>query len=296
MKYKKIILYAILLIALAGCGKVHNSHSLIFEDDIIIEYGEDIDSSKFLKRVDSFLINDSMREKGKINVSNIIVSCPKLDTKQLGNIELVYKIDNEKYRTVATVKDTLKPVIELAKEKLTLIVGDKLDLSKVVKNVSDPIDGKLKYSEKAVEKDGYYFVTDKVDTKKAGTYKAQVIAIDKNGNKSTAEVEVEIKKKKVKKSINKNQPMQRPSNNSSDNNINKQDKVNHEDVTNKHNIRPNSDANNTVTKEYLFDDGYTIDTAPKQCQIDLESSGRSGACTPIQDANGIYKGMRLTLK
>ena len=293
MKLKKIMLIFILLISTVGCGKVYNSHSLVFEDDIIIEYGEDVDSSKFLKRVDSFLINDSMREKGKINVSNITIKCPKLDTKKIGKFELVYKIDNEVYRTAICIKDTNKPVIELAKEKLTLTIDDKLDLSKAVKNVSDPIDGKLKYSEKVVEKDGYYFVTDKVDTKKARTYKAQVIEIDKNGNKSIAEVDIEIKKKKVNKSTNKKHPVQKPS---TDNNVNKQDKVDQEDVIDKQNIRPNSDADISVTKDYLFDDGYTIDTAPRQCQIDLESSGRSGSCTPIQDENGIYKGMRLILK
>ena len=96
------------------------------------------------------------------------------------------------------VVDTKKPVIELTKEKLTLIVGDKLDLSKAVKNVSDPIDGKLKYSEKALEKDGYYFVNDKVDAKKAGTYKAQVIAIDRNGNKTSKEIEIVVKNKPKK--------------------------------------------------------------------------------------------------
>ena len=294
MKHKKIILYTMIAFLLAGCGKVYNSHSLVFEDDIIIEYGEDVDSSKFLKRVDSFLINDSMREKGKINVSNITIKCPKLDTKKIGKFELVYKIDNEVYRTAICIKDTKKPVIELAKEKLTLTIGDKLDLRKAVKNVSDPIDGKLKYSEKAIEKDGYYFVTDKVDTKKAGTYKAQVIAFDKNDNKSIAEVEVMVKKKKkVNQSANKKYPVQKPS---IDNNVNKQDKVDHEDVIDKQNIRPNTDSDASITKDYLFDDGYTIDTAPRQCQIALESSGRSGSCTPIQDENGIYKGMRLTLK
>ncbi|WP_434736520.1 hypothetical protein, partial [Dubosiella newyorkensis] len=50
---------------------------------------------------------------------------------------------------------------------------------------------------------------------------------------------------------------------------------------------------NHTNKSYMFSDGYTLQTAPSACQSDLMASGASGACMPIQDADGIYKGMQL---
>ena len=50
-----------------------------------------------------------------------------------------------------------------------------------------------------------------------------------------------------------------------------------------------------VTRDYLFSQGYDMSSAPSACQSALMASGRSGSCTPLQDSNGIYLGMRLVL-
>ena len=180
------------------------------------------------------LKKDSLFDKDKSDKNVNVKSIEGFDNKKIGKQTITVTFSNgdktidEKLNI--EVSDTKKPVIELAKEKLTITIGDKLDLSKAVKNVSDPIDDKLKYSDKAIEKDGYYFVTDKVDTKKAGTYKAQVIAIDKNGNKSTADIEVTVNKKENKTDAS--------------------DKVASVDKVNKPSTHNNSGNNQTSTPQY----------------------------------------------
>lgn len=46
-------------------------------------------------------------------------------------------------------------------------------------------------------------------------------------------------------------------------------------------------------RQFLFSDGYTMDTVSGACSSALFSSGYAGSCVPLQDANGIYYGMEL---
>ena len=41
-------------------------------------------------------------------------------------------------------------------ESITITAGDRLELQDNIKSVKDPVDGDLKYSDKTIEKDGYY--------------------------------------------------------------------------------------------------------------------------------------------
>ena len=93
-------------------------------------------------------------------------------------------------------------MIELKKESVGITAGDKLELKDNIKSVKDPVDGDLKYSDKTVEKDGYYIDKGKLDTKKAGTYEVKVIAADKNGNKTEKSFKVNVKKKETAKKPN----------------------------------------------------------------------------------------------
>lgn len=46
-------------------------------------------------------------------------------------------------------------------------------------------------------------------------------------------------------------------------------------------------------KDFLFEDGYTMDNVSKVAQDYLNSSGYSGKCIPIKDSDGVYLGMRV---
>ena len=49
------------------------------------------------------------------------------------------------------------------------------------------------------------------------------------------------------------------------------------------------------SRDYLYAEGYTMSSASEACSKDLNSSGRSGSCDPILNAEGIYTGMHLQL-
>ena len=90
-------------------------------------------------------------------------------------------------------------MIELKKESVGITAGDKLELKDNIKSVKDPVDGDLKYSDKTVEKDGYYIDKGKLDTKKAGTYEVKLIAVDVNGNKTEKTFKVTVREERNSK-------------------------------------------------------------------------------------------------
>lgn len=282
---KKIILCFLLLLCTTGCAQTHHEHNVIFQDDIQIEYGSEVSSAEFVKRVDSFLINNSMIEENKIHVSNFTVTCPKIKFEKLGTISLIYKINGEEYETFAEVVDTTKPSIELETSDYTFEVGEMKDVKEYY-SVSDNYDDE---EDIKVSVDGI----DKLDINTAGKYELVIQAKDSNGNKSEVELTVTIKdskkeeEEKKKEEEAKREQEQASSNNSSSNS--------NSNSSNNQNVQIPVQTPTYTTKDYLFSSGYDMSSAPAACQADLLASGRSGQCIPLQDANGIYYGMRLTL-
>lgn len=78
--------------------------------------------------------------------------------------------DIREYYELFRVKDTKAPEIKFNADVVGVNKGEKFDVKKQVKSVTDPVDGKLEYT-----------VNSNVDTSKAGVYYVQVDAEDKNG-------------------------------------------------------------------------------------------------------------------
>ena len=172
---------------LAGCDK---ELMILPVENLKIEYGEKLDKTKLfytkdsdenvkVSRVDGF-------DEKKIGKQKLAVTFTDGSRKVQKDIEVI-------------VEDTKKPVIELKKDSITVTLGDNLVLKDNIKLVEDPVDGVLQYSDKVIEKDGYYIEKGKMDTKKTGTYDVKVIAVDVNGNKSEKVFNVIVKKKETKK-------------------------------------------------------------------------------------------------
>ena len=138
-------------------------------ENLKVEYGEELDNTKLFNAKES----DENVKVDKVE---------GFDAKKMGEQEITvtFTDDNKdkEEKLKITVEDTKKPVIEL-KRMHGITAGDKLELKDHIKSVKDPVDGDLKYSDKTVEKDGYYIDKGKLDTKKAGTYEVKVIAADK---------------------------------------------------------------------------------------------------------------------
>lgn len=181
---KKLLCYAaIAAMVLIGCSK---ELKVVPANKLVIEYGDKLDNSKLFNKKDS--------DKG-IKVKSV----KGFDAKKIGEQTLkVTFTDGDKKAEKdikVTIKDTKKPIISLKKDKIKITAGDKLVLKDNVKSVEDPVDGKLKYSDKELKKSGYYIDKGKLNTKKAGTYNVAVKAYDANGNEASKAFTVTVKKK-----------------------------------------------------------------------------------------------------
>ena len=287
---KKNLIFLFLLVLFSGCNQVANTHTIIFDENVEIEYSTHVDTTQYVRRVDAFIIDNSMRGDYEINVSNFTVSCPKLDNKSLGQIELLYKINNEIYPLKATIVDSIKPLIKVKDSTLSFKWG-KFSKKSLLKNiiVKDNYDSKedIKIS---------FVGLDSVNKEKSGEYKVTVLATDTSGNQSSKDIKIIIEEKEEKKkeeedvSVNESNN-QKTLENSGQNNL----QIQNQENTQQESTNIPSQQSSVQNKDYLFSDGYDMNSAPSACQADLLNSGRSGYCIPIKNEEGIYLGMRLTL-
>lgn len=184
VKKSLLIGIALSVVMLSGCKK---ELDVKINDKVSVEYGTEIqnktlyddkksDKNVKVKKVEQF-------DKNKIGEQTIKVTFTD------GKIEITKEMK-------VTVKDTKNPTIELDKKEIKIEAGNKLDVKKNIKKVSDPVDGELKYSDKEIKENGYMIDNGKLDLDKAGTYEVKVIAYDKNKNKSETTFKVIVEKKK----------------------------------------------------------------------------------------------------
>lgn len=194
-KNKKVV-YAIagvlvLIIACAGGywysqeqkkQQVLDSIQLTFVEEAVIEYGDqDVDYGTFIKE----------------KTDEVILPEP-LDCKQLGEYEVIYRVEKEGYTKEfplkITVKDTKAPVITFKQDDISLEVGAAYKAGDNIESVKDPVDGDIAYAEEAKE-NNYYLIEDSVDTSKVGEYSVKVKAVDANGNEAEKTFKVTVKEK-----------------------------------------------------------------------------------------------------
>lgn len=306
-----------MLLTLIGCSSsTPQTHDVIFQDSIRIDLGdEDVNTAEYVKRIDSYPIFGSSIDGNKIHVSNITMVCPSLkkgDLEKLGKQELIYTIGDEKYTVEANIVDSVKPVIKVENDSLMFEVGEMKGINNYY-SVSDNYDASKDIKVKVKN-------IDKLDKNKTGTYKLVIKAWDTSGNRTSKKLTVIIKdtkkeqeekqkEEKRKKEEEKkkaeeeerqreaerqqqqqqSQQTQAPSTNTNNN-------VSNSPATSNSSAQTQQPSSSTpVTRDYLFSQGYDMSSAPSACQSALMASGRSGSCTPLQDSNGIYLGMRLVL-
>ncbi|MEG2384466.1 MAG: M15 family metallopeptidase [Erysipelotrichaceae bacterium] len=194
LKKRNCIILVILILSLCGVGiffyqkytikKSHDAMKIVFIKEAIIEYGDKhYDVKKLVK-----------------NATDKIVSYPKVDTNKIGKQELKFVIEKDKYKKNikfnVEVKDTMKPIIKLKEETMSLYLNCEFDPKTNIESISDPVDGELVLSEK--EKKNAYTIKSEVDVNTEGNYKVSINAIDQHRNSEHKEYTVEIKKEEVK--------------------------------------------------------------------------------------------------
>ena len=311
-KLERLCCVLMMFLTLVGCSSsTPQTHDVIFQDSIRIDLGdENVNTAEYVKRIDSYPISGSSIDGNKIHVSNITMVCPSLkkgNLEKLGKQELIYK-----YIVEANIVDSVTPVINVKDDSLTFELGEMKGINNYY-SVSDNYDASKDIKVKVKN-------IDKLNKNKTGTYKLVIKAWDTSGNTASKKLTViikdtkkeqeekqkeeERKKEEEKRKAEEeekqreaerqqqqqqSQQTQAPSTNTNSN-------VSNSPATSNSSAQTQQPSSSTpVTRDYLFSQGYDMSSAPSACQSALMASGRSGSCTPLQDSNGIYLGMRLVL-
>ena len=198
-----------------------------------------------------------------------------------------YYVTTEQPKTVAkkeqtkTTKDTKKPEITLSYSKIDIEQGETIDYMKYVVSAEDDKDGdlkdKVKYNEVDTNQVGDAVITYSVEDKAGNVARKSLTVViheKEEEQEEPEQTETQSQQQTVQQAPSQQQPAQDTP------------------TTTTPPVQPSLPPE---TRYFYFSDGYTMDNVASACQAALNSSGRSGSCTPIQDSDGIYLGMRLDL-
>lgn len=181
--------------------------------------------------------------------------------------------------------DTEPPKIVLSEDYIEVEEGEEIDYDAYIKSATDNSEGNL------IEKVTY----NEIDTSKAGEYIITYEVSDSSNNKTKEELKVKVIRKELEEDKIEESPIVEmpPSNNSSTDNSTSQHQVSEPTSPPSNNSSSHSSPNEKIIKYFLFSDGYTMQNVASACAEELKNIGRAGMCSPIQDENGIYLGMKL---
>lgn len=142
-------------------------------------------------------------------VEGEIVAVKKdIDTAVVGKQEIVVEVVKDdilkEVPLEVEVVDTTAPVIEIKEEKITITEGEEVDLFDNINSVLDTVDGDLEYKDNNsdLEKENnYYTLNVDSDISTIGNHMITITAVDKYGNKTEANFELEVVKPVVKEPI-----------------------------------------------------------------------------------------------
>lgn len=187
---------------------------------------------------------------------------------------------------VSKEKDEIAPVIKLNTNYIEIIEGGDVDYLKYIESVIDDKDGDLLES----------ITYNEIDTTKIGKQKIVYTVSDSSGNTSQEVVVVNVLKKEepIEENTSSNSSSvesskkeeQQPSNSASNNTTTKPEPPSNDPVE-------DIPSTKKIIKYFLFKDGYTMQNVSEACATELKKTNRTGICSPIQDEDGIYLGMKL---
>lgn len=194
------------------------------------------------------------------------------------------KVENDNTPDPVIIKDEVAPIIKLKVDTLEILKGDDINYIDYIDSVIDDVDGNL---------------IDKVEYKEIDTNLLENQTIiytisDNSGNTSQATIQVTIKETPTEEQHQEDTTSNdtKPIIQDEQSTQSKQD-----------NTSPSSSEDNTSTienpssqkviKYFLFSDGYTMKNVAEVCAAELKKTNKTGMCSPIQDENGIYLGMKL---
>lgn len=294
--YLKITLIGFLLFGVVVCLFLFMFRST-YEIHLVkdtLEYGEEVRVVDLVDGIGSeTFTEDSKISSNTIRLSDFEVTFSEIDFDKLGEQTITATFSDESIKDesfVLHIVDTTAPVITIKEDPVSMDLEqvkekDFESLFEVTDNYTSASKIKLKMY---IEEENY-------------TYEDQVTlviqATDSNKNRATKHMTIQINPKPEEPEEKEEaEPSQESGNSATSNNSSSYG-------TNQPQSIPSQSQNQQSTapaqpqkpsnRQFLFSDGYTMDTVSGACSSALFSSGYAGSCVPLQDANGIYYGMEL---
>ena len=191
------------------------------------------------------------------------------------------------------IKDEDVPIIKLKIKEIEIMKGDDINYKDYIESVEDKIDGNL------IEEVQY----EMIDTSIVGEHSIIYSVSDKAGNTSQAILKVIIKEteeqvdtnnSKTGSTENKSNSIKNDSDNkNSESKPSQKEEQNSQTPKQEETTKNDNNTSEKIVKYFLFSDGYTMLNVSDACATELKKINRTGMCSPIQDENGIYLGMKL---
>ena len=191
------------------------------------------------------------------------------------------------------IKDEDAPIIKLKIKEIEIMKGDDINYKDYIESVEDKIDGNL------IEEVQY----EMIDTSIVGEHSIIYSVSDKAGNTSQAILKVIIKEteeqvdtnnSKTVSTENKSNSIKNDSDNkNSESKPSQKGEQNSQTPKQEETTKNDNNTSEKIVKYFLFSDGYTMLNVSDACATELKKINRTGMCSPIQDENGIYLGMKL---
>lgn len=191
------------------------------------------------------------------------------------------------------IKDEDAPIIKLKIKEIEIMKGDDINYKDYIESVEDKIDGNL------IEEVQY----EMIDTSIVGEHSIIYSVSDKAGNTSQAILKVIIKEteeqvdtnnSKTSSTENKSNSIKKDSDNkNSESKPSQKEEQNSQTPKQEETTKNDNNTSEKIVKYFLFSDGYTMLNVSDACATELKKINRTGMCSPIQDENGIYLGMKL---
>ena len=227
------------------------------EPEVTIEYGQTFLPSKYIK---DYTETD--------NVELVMPESMKMDA--IGDQTMIYQIKNgyktETFELTVHIVDTQAPVITLNTHDVTLTKGEEVFAAKAyIVNASDNVDGDITDQIHIDVKD------DQID--QTVVYSSR----DSSGNESTEKLELHWKDPPEPEVVYIETPVYINESTSTGSGAMESTIVN---------------ENNHGTQNYMFADGYDLDSGYSACAAAMSAIGQ-GTCIPLTNDQGLYIGYQL---
>lgn len=277
-RFKPSLMLLSALLLVGGCSR--ETLDIELKSDTF-EIGSLTSACESVKSVNGKDVQDMDKSNNTLLSDGKTVTCTSSNLSALGETILVFESKKTKVEKTITMVDTTAPIIHLDKNEIGVEVNNEYFNLKDLIKVTDAFDKNV-----ALAIDGAF------DIKVPGAYPVKLIAKDSSGNTSTKDIVITVKEKEkeIVTIVEEREVTTGGSSGSSSSGSSDGSSSNGGGSSSSKGPRPSN-------KEYLFSDGYTIQSAPSACDADLSraySAGWGGSCEPIGTTPNL-KGMRLVI-